>query len=85
MVITGSSPVRSTMTTTEIKKALYKEKPIAKKVGMDRCMHPTYYYEAELTIGVVEFEVPYKDRCGTDFNDEMSAQHLIRWLVEKQQ
>lgn len=65
------------MNLTEIKKALYKEKPIATlkertKAGL--------HYEAVCTEGIVEFVIPY-DEVGEDlFTGTMEAQLLIRWI-----
>ena len=65
------------MNLTQIKKALYKEKPIAilkerTKAGL--------HYEAVCTEGIVNFVVPY-DEVGEDlFTATMESQLLIRWI-----
>jgi hypothetical protein len=69
------------MDTNQIKKALYKEKPIARLTVEDA---DGYNYSAfiESTQTPVGFFVPYSD-MGTSrhrFKDEMPAQELIRWL-----
>lgn len=65
------------MTKDEIKKALYKEKPIAKK-GSKSSMYQ--YYDTYLLIGMhVQFRVPLLE-AGSLFDSE-PAQLLIRWLI----
>lgn len=76
----------------EIKKALYKEKPIAIEIenisgGGDGGEFKDYaIYVAECSLGKLKFKVPYTD-MGSDpygndrFDEEVSAQLLIRWLV----
>lgn len=65
------------MTTIEIKKVLYKEKPIATR----RYTVGDYvYYETKLKNGTtLMFHVPKEELTNT-FEDKMSAQLLIRWL-----
>lgn len=66
------------MTTTEIKKALYKEKPMAEVTNFD-AFSDRYIYKATLkNKEVITFEIPRIE--GKDFKDEMEAQLLIRWL-----
>jgi|TARA_B110000259_G_C14009453_1_gene399072 hypothetical protein len=72
------------MTNTEIKKALYKQKPIAKlqfiRIGVA-------YYETiirdddslEIWIG---FQVPVSDMGDTDYFPQMDAKLLNRYIVE---
>lgn len=70
------------MTTTEIKKALYKEKPIA--ILIDKAIDYkdlyTYVIPNNDLFKDVYFEVPTSEMDGTEFKEEESAQHLIRWL-----
>lgn len=68
------------MNKNEIKKALYKQKPMAEliSVGFGRA-----YYNTLLDNGVmVRFEVPVDDMGDTMFHLGMEAQHLNRWIVE---
>ena len=63
----------------EIKKALYKEKPIAFIDGSDETY--TYYKTDVLINGIrkeIKFEIPNSENV--DFKDEEPAQLLIRWL-----
>lgn len=65
------------MTKDEIKKTLYKEKPIAEK-GSKSSMYQ--YYGATLSIGMhVQFSVPLSEMGA--LSDSEPAQLLIRWLV----
>lgn len=65
------------MTKDEIKKALYKEKPTAKK-GSKSSMYQ--YYDTKLSTGMyVQFRVPLLE-VGS-LSDTEPAQLLIRWLV----
>lgn len=61
----------------EIKKILYKEKPIANRIAK---VDGGYIYSTETSIGEVKFIIPYKEMGMTPFDQEMSAQLLIRWL-----
>jgi len=71
------------MTATEIKKELYKQKPVAKQTAIYRD-GGSKDYETILASGqVVKFHVPFVDQ-GEDFkkfSKEMEAQLLIRWLI----
>ncbi len=64
------------MTQTEIKKAIYKEKPIAKRTKLDH----GYHYIALLSTQAVEFFIPFKEMGMTPFDAEMPSQLLIRWI-----
>lgn len=71
----------------EIKKVLYKEKPMAKRTAIYRDGGSTDH-EAMTSLGVVRFHVPIQDKRGTDGTllpefqqDEIPAQLLIRWLT----
>ena len=70
------------MTTIEIKKALYKEKPEANlvmiRVGV-------VYYTAVLENGfIVTFEIPVSDMGSTDFFPKMEGKLLNRWIVNNE-
>lgn len=74
------------MNVTEIKKALYKEKPIARQVAIYRDGGSTDYM-ATTSLGNVMFHVPIMDQRGSDgkilpefLGREIPAQLLIRWL-----
>lgn len=75
------------MTEQQIKKALYKEKPIAKFIK--HISHPilrsveSAQYEAETSLGKVTFIIPVKD-WPIELKHEEPAQLLIRWLVVSQ-
>lgn len=75
------------MTLNEIKKALYKEKPIAFKARMKaQDKLPEQFrgfdiYIATLSTGaIVEFKIPLSELPDGGFGDKESAQLLIRWL-----
>ena len=62
----------------EIKKALYKEKPVAICFAENEIAK---YYRCELKdYGKHEFHVPWSDMGDKPFEDELPAQLLIRWL-----
>ena len=63
------------METNEIKKVLYKEKPIANYFG---AKENSFLYSARTSIGQIWFEVP-KEESG-NFKLEEPAQLLIRWI-----
>ncbi|GEM_PF-2766202 len=66
----------------EIKKALYKEKPVAKVIFGEVYNGELYhYYEAETSIGTATFKIPNSDMGDKIFNSNEPAQLLIRWLV----
>lgn len=63
----------------EIKKALYKEKPVAQFQYIRKGIT---YYQTHLTeLGVVNFEVPVSDMGDADFTQEMEGNLLNRWIV----
>lgn len=64
------------MTKNEIKKELYKQKPIA----LETADYPTFKsYQTTLEDGtLVIFDIP-KDEG--EFDSEMPAQLLIRWMI----
>lgn len=72
------------MEQNEIKKVLYKERPVAKQVALYRD-GGSKDYEAETSIGTIEFHVPITDQRDDNgksvpFEKEMPGQLLIRWL-----
>lgn len=72
------------MNTTEIKKALYKQKPIAEYAySKDR----VWTYSTEVVIDNREeevlFQVPIEEMGEATFEKELPAQLLIRWMVSK--
>jgi len=77
------------MDLNEIKKVLYKEKPVARQVAMMRD-GGSRKYQADTSLGTINFYVPVADMQGWDgdpmfenqFN-EMPAQLLIRWIKLK--
>ena len=75
------------MEINEIKKALYREKPIAKKTAqimglVDPPIMLHAEYKCKLKDGTtVIFAVPRKEMGEKPFDDEVPAQLLIRWMV----
>lgn len=63
------------MTPTEIKKALYKEKPKAVRLSTASGFA---WYEAKLESGKVHFKVPEHEAIS--FSHVEPAQLLIRWM-----
>lgn len=62
----------------EIKKALYREKPVAKKVDE---RNGIYAYDATLVDGtIIQFDVPISDMGDAKFEDQMDAKLLIRYI-----
>ena len=78
------------MNKSEIKKALYKQKPIARRLGLKKEGLPeelkdVAVYLATIVIGsgkgvLVEFRIPFDEMNSGNFTAEMPAQLLIRWL-----
>ena len=67
------------MTINEIKKELYRQKPIAKRTAEYPAFHS---YQAELEDSkLVIFDVPLDEMGDTIFEEEMPAQLLIRWMI----
>lgn len=68
------------MTTIEIKKALYKQKPEAQLLMIRLSVA---YYETSLDDGtVIYFEIPTEDMGDADFFPKMDAKLLQRWIKE---
>lgn len=78
------------MTINEVKKALYRQNPIAKKTAIDgyyyhyltHLKHPEAISTAVSAKGLVpiRFEVPIQDMGATVFGEEVEAKYLIRWM-----
>jgi len=71
------------METNEIKKDIYKQKPIAKLVNKEK---GNLFYECSLSDGkIITFNVPKKETVDSEgneiFSKEEPSQLLIRWLV----
>lgn len=65
------------MNKNEIKKLLYKEKPMAQFM---ESVNGFQWYTADLSVGTVAFKIPTEE-AGT-FSGQEPAQLLIRWLQE---
>lgn len=66
------------MELTEIKKALYKEKPTAIKLAQ---VDNTSLYKTVLNNGeTITFSVPHEEMGENKFSDNEPAQLLIRWI-----
>ena len=66
------------MTNTEIKKSLYKQKPIA----AFRCIRSgVAHYYTDLIEQRINFEVPVDDMGTAEFGPTMEAKLLNRWIV----
>jgi hypothetical protein len=67
------------MEKNDIKKALYKEKPLATLLHIRK---GSAYYFTSLADGTrVDFEVPVNDMGDTDYLNHMDAKLLIRYIV----
>lgn len=65
----------------QLKKILYKEKPVAYLREFVEDENNGYYtYLAETTVGLVEFNIPKED-APENLDGHEKAQLLIRWLV----
>jgi hypothetical protein len=68
------------MELNEVKKSLYKEKPVA---TFTQILKGICYYETSLQDGTkVFFSVPHSDMGDASFTVEMNAQLLNRWIVQ---
>lgn len=75
------------MTTTEIKKELYKQKPIAELLFIRKGIA---YYDTKIKIQeeplilhkTLFFEIPVSDMGDADFIPKMDGKLLNRWLVD---
>ena len=73
------------MTKEEIKKVLYKEKPLAVEVetisgGGEISDNGITTYETQTSLGKIVFKVPYSEMGEERFEEQLPAQLLIRWL-----
>lgn len=66
------------METNDIKKSLYKEKPVAYFSSSNKTGLLYYAHIGEICIW---FRIPYSDIGDATFLPEMEAKHLIRYLV----
>jgi hypothetical protein len=79
--ISSSHLDQRNMTTTEIKKELYKQKPEAR---MRYVRKNVAYYYADLEEKRVEFVIPVSDMGDADLTPSMDAKLLIRWLSNEE-
>jgi hypothetical protein len=63
----------------EIKKELYKQKPISK---FDFLRKKVLYYSTVLNGETIRFEIPVEDLGDAQYTPEMESQLLIRYLVK---
>lgn len=79
------------MKTNDIKKLIYKQNPMA---TFNMCRGGTLYYYSTISSNRTEenpilsyanifFEIPISDIGTTDFYAEMTAKHLLRWIVNE--
>lgn len=69
------------MELNEIKKALYRQNPVAEFIGANR---DGFEYIAHLKeVDAIHFKIPFHDIGDATFYREMEAKHLIRWIVKK--
>lgn len=66
------------MNKNEIKKALYRDKPIASFVKIKN--GNAYYLASLYECDVVWFKIPVSDMGTAEFLLMMDAKHLIRWI-----
>ena len=66
------------MTQDEIKKILYKTKPLAKIESVSK---RGVHYECEIPERILHFIVPLDDMGDGTFNHEMQSHLLIRYIV----
>lgn len=65
-----------------IKKALYKQKPIATQTKIEGgCFHYETTVELSDESTLIKFKVPVSDMGDATFGEEMQGQLLIRWIV----
>lgn len=72
------------MEKNEIKKELYKQKPIAEfqYIRKGKAYYNTTVEDAVLGRVFVKFEIPVEDMGDADFGIEMEAKLLQRWIME---
>jgi hypothetical protein len=71
------------MEKNEIKKALYKQNPIAKLdyIRKGKAYYSAIIEDAELGSVFVQFEIPVEDMGDADFLVNMEAKLLQRWIM----
>ena len=71
------------MEKNEIKKALYKQNPIAKLdyIRKGKAYYSTIIEDAELGSVFVQFEIPVEDMGDADFLVNMESKYLQRWIM----
>ena len=72
------------MEINEIKKILYKEKPIAKatrSIAYTSLGEEGQEYLTDTSLGKIRFVIPFSDKPLEGFKSEEQAQLLIRWLT----
>lgn len=74
------------MDLNDVKKALYKQKPLAKLLYVRK---GDVLYQCSLTndegeLENIRFNVPVSDMGDSDFLPEMEAKLLARWIVNKE-
>lgn len=74
------------MTKNEIKKALYKQKPIAHfdliRIGV--AYYSTAIENLEGEQEVIQFQIPISDMGEADFESEIPANLLNRWIIAEE-
>lgn len=70
------------MELNEVKKILYKEKPIAYayRTAGERNGKMCSLYIAKTSIGEIKFMIPFDERPEGGFKNQEQAQLLIRWI-----
>lgn len=68
------------MNLNDVKKILYKEKPIAHRVATQGVNWEIWFYQAHMKGLSVSFAVPESDMGEKLFEKEIPAQLLIRWI-----
>lgn len=69
------------MERNEVKKALYKQKPMAKLISMGKVFKYDTKIELDGKKRLIKFEVPMSDMGDATFGEEIQGQLLIRWIV----
>jgi hypothetical protein len=62
----------------ELKKLLYKNNPIA---FFNKIRLGVAYYQTFIDDSVISFEVPINDMGEADFEVQMKAKYLVRWMI----
>lgn len=74
------------MTTNEIKKALYKQKPIARLISVSKngLRYEADFDDEQNLPYFVQFLIPLDDINDAIFKVHEESQLLIRWIVQKE-